>query len=339
MKTVISILLIVVFGGCCVLSRSSEPTGAMPEEAAHEAGGAQEAATREVLPEESPPDFNALWDYSDPAGTEAKFRALLPAAKMSSDRQYHAELLTHIARTQGLQMDYEAAHATLDSVEALLTDEMTVPRMRYLLERGRVHNSSNEQTEAKPFFLEAWELGSATGEDYYALDAAHMMAIAEPPEKQLEWAAKAMELAERTTDERAGKWLGPLYNNTGWTYHDLGRYEEALEMFEKSLAYRQRIDDEQGTRIARWTIARTYRSLGRTDEALRLQQRLEQEIEALGLEPDGYVYEEIAECLLVLDRADEAHPYFRRAYDVLSQDPWLVANEADRLERLKGLAE
>jgi tetratricopeptide (TPR) repeat protein len=219
----------------------------------------------------------------------------------------------------------------------MLTDDMAIARVRYLLERGRVHNSSNEPGKATPFFKEAWELGLAEGVDFYAVDAAHMMAIAEPPEKQLMWAEKAMDLAEKTEDERAKKWLGPLYNNTGWTYHDLGEYEKALRLFEKSLAWREAREDEAGARIARWTIARAYRSLNRIDEALAMQLALQAEIDERDLDEDGYVYEEIAECLLLLGRDGEAQPYFDLAYHYLSLDPWLVENEAERLERLKTL--
>jgi tetratricopeptide (TPR) repeat protein len=283
------------------------------------------------------PDFDALWDYNDPAGTEAKFREIVPLAETSGDQSYHAALLTQIARTLGLQREFDAAHALLDTVESMLTDDMKIVRIRYLLERGRVYNSSNEQDSAKPLFREAWELGLAGGADFYAVDAAHMMAIAEPPERQLEWAEKAIALAEKTEDERARKWLGPLYNNTGWTYHDLGQYEKALVLFESSLEWREARNDETGARIARWTIARAYRSLGRIEEALALQQALEVEIDEQRLEPDGYVYEEIAECLLLLGRQDEAHPYFALAYQHLSRDPWLVENEADRLKRLKDM--
>ena len=53
---------------------------------------------------------------------------------------------------------------------------------------------------------------------------------------------------------------------------------------------------------------------------------------------DGYVDEEIGECLLTLGRVDESHAYFAQAYDELSKDAWLVANEAARLERLKSLS-
>jgi len=282
-------------------------------------------------------DFDALWDYNDPAGTEVKFRELLPGAKESSDKSYYAQLLTQIARTEGLQRKFEDAHQTLDTVEALLTDELIVAKIRYLLERGRVYNSSNQPDKSKPLFLEAWELGVAKGEDFYAIDAGHMLGIVEPPEKQLEWAGKAMELAEKSTDQRARNWLGSLYNNTGWTYHDLKQYDKALELFEKSLRWREGKNDEEGIRIAKWTIARTYRSLGRIEKALQIQRELEKEFEQKGIEHEGYVFEELGECLLLLQNEDEARKYFKLAYDLLSKNQWLVANEPERLKRLRQL--
>jgi tetratricopeptide (TPR) repeat protein len=283
------------------------------------------------------PEFDALWDYNDPGQTESKFRELIPVAKESGDMSYYAQLLTQIARTEGLQRKFEEAHQTLDTVEAMLTDELVAARIRYLLERGRVHNSSGQPDESNPCFLEAWELGVAHGEDFHAVDAAHMMGIVEPPEKQLEWAAKAMELAEKSEDERVRNWLGPLYNNTGWSYHDLGEYDKALELFEKSLRYRQEKKDERGIRIAKWTVGRVYRSLGRIEEALQIQKGLEKEFEEKRVEQDGYVFEELGECLLLLEKEDEARKYFKLAYDLLSKDSWLVANEAERLERMKKL--
>jgi tetratricopeptide (TPR) repeat protein len=280
-------------------------------------------------------EFDTLWNYGDPKGTEEKFRELIPKAKESSDASYYAQLLTQIARTQGLQGKYDDAHSTLDTVESMLTAELATARVRYLLERGRVYNSSNNPDMAKPLFAEAWETAVRNKEDFYAVDAAHMMGIVEPPENQLEWAEKAIALVEKTDDERARKWMGPLYNNTGWTYHDLGQYDKALELFEKSLVWREEQGDEEGTRIAKWTIARTYRSLGKIEEALVMQKSLEKERVDKGIEPSGYVFEEIAECLLCMDQKEDAQPYFRRAYDILSKDEWLVANESERLERLK----
>ncbi len=285
------------------------------------------------------PDFDKMWDYGNPQQTEIKFRELIPMAIESGNISYFAQLLTQIARSEGLQGKFKDAHSTLDTVEAMLNEKLVVPTVRYLLERGRVFNSNNEKDKAKPLFLDAWKIARIEGQDYYAIDAAHMLGIAETPENQIEWNLKAIELAEKSIDERANLWLGALYNNTGWTYHDLGQYEKALDLFEKGLKWRQGRDNETATRIAKWTVGRAYRSLGIIEEAIKIQKDLQFELIEKGLEPDGYVYEELAECYLINSNQNLAQKYFNLAYEYLSKDDWLKANEPDRLERLKELGE
>ena len=53
---------------------------------------------------------------------------------------------------------------------------------------------------------------------------------------------------------------------------------------------------------------------------------------------DGYVFEEIAELLLVTNHATESKPYFAKAYEILSQDIWLKDSEPKRIARLKELS-
>ncbi len=281
-------------------------------------------------------DFDEKWNFSKPDSTEAVFRSYLPAARSAGDTDYLAQLLTQIARTQGLQMKFDDAHATLDEVEKMLTDSLAVARVRYLLERGRVFNSSKHPDQARPLFLAAWEQARAIGADFYAVDAAHMMGIIESPDEGLAWNRRAMEVAEASASPRARKWLGSLYNNMGWTYHDKGDYATALDLFTKALAWRREQKQVAETRIATWCVARTLRSLNRVDEALAMQQELLKELQAAG-EEDGFVYEEMGECLLALGRKEEAAPNFARAYEVLSKDRWFVENEKVRLARLKEL--
>jgi tetratricopeptide (TPR) repeat protein len=279
-------------------------------------------------------DFDALWNYDDPAATEAVFRPLLDNAPVAST--YRIELLTQVARTQGLQRRFEEAHHTLDEAERLLAESKAEPRarVRYLLERGRTFNSSRQTDRAIPLFRDALVAAQAAGEDFYAVDAAHMLGIAAPPEQQTEWNQRAIAMAEQSSQPRARNWLGSLYNNLGWTLHDQGHHAEALEVFEKALALRRARGQTKEGRIAQWCVARALRSLGRVDEALAVQRDLQAQHEAAGTS-DGYVLEEIAENLALLGQDDEARPFFAGAYAQLSQDPWLVENEAARLARLK----
>ena len=278
--------------------------------------------------------FDALWDYSNPEETESKFREVFSQLPDGSER---LELLTQIARAQGLQREFNDAHLTLDQVENQLSIESSRARVRYLLERGRVFNSSKHPDEARPFFEQALSMAQELKEDFYAVDAAHMLAIIADSASSLNWNLRAIQMAESSADEKARGWLGSLYNNTGWSYHDMGEYESALEIFQKAESYFGEVRREDRLRIAKWTVARCLRSMNRIEEALSKQMALKAEFDSIG-GSDGYVDEEIGECLLLLKRESEAKPYFAKAYELLSQDEWMMANEADRMKRMKELS-
>ena len=279
--------------------------------------------------------FDALWDYSNPEETESKFREVFSQLPDGSER---LELLTQIARAQGLQREFNDAHLTLDQVENQLSIESSRARVRYLLERGRVFNSSKHPDEARPFFEQALSMAQELKEDFYAVDAAHMLAIVADPATSLDWNLRAIQMAESSADEKARGWLGSLYNNTGWSYHDMGEYESALEIFQKAESYFGEVRREDRLRIAKWTVARCLRSMNQIEEALSKQMALKAEFDSIG-GSDGYVEEEIGECLLLLKRESEAKPYFAKAYELLSQDEWLMENEPERMKRMKELSE
>lgn len=281
-------------------------------------------------------NFDDFWDYNQPATSETRFRELLP--QVAGDPARQAELLTQIARAQGLQRKFDEAHTTLDQVQAKLDATPDRVQIRYLLERGRLFNSSGQVSAARPFFLEAWEMGKAAGEDFHAIDAAHMMGIIEPPAEQRQWNQLALALTEQTTDQRAKKWLGSLSNNMGWSYFAEGDYPTALACFTKALAAREAQGNGEQIRIARWCIAKTERMLGQVQKALATQQALLTEMQQVDA-PDGYVYEELGECYLALQQPAQAAPHFAQAYALLSQDAWLVANEGERLTRLQTLGQ
>lgn len=268
-------------------------------------------------------EIDALWDFSDPVASEARFRELFAQTESPVARD---EIRTQIARSLGLQRRFDEAFRELEGIEA---PSPTV-RVRKALEWGRVLNSSGRADESVKWFLEALEGAEGAPDlEFYRVDAAHMLGIAAPPEERLDWNLRAIEMTRSASDERARGWLGSLLNNTGWSLHDVGRYEEAHAIFVEALEYRRQHGSPSTIRIAEWCVARSLRSLGRLEEALAIQ---------LGLvaDPDdeGYAHEEMGELLVLLGRRDEARPYFAVAHERLSLDPWLVANEPQRLERL-----
>jgi tetratricopeptide (TPR) repeat protein len=293
-------------------------------------------------PQDEPPElpeFDQLWDYSDPAKTEQTFVEIYAKFKESAAPSYLAQLLSQIARTQGLQGKFDLGFKTIQEAADICPEEDQLAKVRILLETGRLHNSSGQKERAREYFLEAKDLALNEALDLYAIDAIHMLGIVDPPEQQLKWNLLAIELTEKTEDKRAKGWLGPLLNNTGWSYFDKGDYEAAMILFEKSLKWREEIQDDIGIRIAKWTIARTLRAQLKYEKALEIQLQLEQEISAKELPPDGYVFEELGELYLWQEDKEKAKYYFGLAYPLLSADTWLLQNEPERLNRIKQLME
>jgi tetratricopeptide (TPR) repeat protein len=280
-------------------------------------------------------DFDSLWDYSNPHQTETRFREIL--LQVPEENVAYLELLTQIARAQGLQQKFDRAHQTLDQVERRLGKYSSRAKVRYLLERGRALNASGRADEARPLFEQALDMAYELSEDFYAVDALHMLAIVAPPTASLELNLRAIQLADSSSQAKARGWLASLYNNTGWSYHNQGDYESALEMFERAETARRSQGRVREIRIAQWCVARALRSLNRLEEALSRQMALKEEYEAAGESNNGYVYEEIGESLLALNREEESRPYFAKAYELLSRDDWLAEKEPERLARLKEL--
>jgi tetratricopeptide (TPR) repeat protein len=278
-----------------------------------------------------------LWNYDDPAGSEIRFRRFVRQISTSGATDLRAEALTQLARAQALQGKFRAAHHTLDQALPLLPEGTSRARIRYRLERGRVFNSGGDRRAARPLFLSAWRDARRSREDGLAVDAGHMLALVESGRRQVAWNARALAIAEYSRRPSARRWRASLQNNIGWSRFDRGDFPGALIAFRAALRYRRNQRVPKETRIAQWCVAKTLRLLGRTSEALRIQRRLLAEWRrAKGKDP--YVFEELGECLGLLGRSGEARRWFRLAHLELCQDPWLVANEPVRLQRLLDLS-
>jgi tetratricopeptide (TPR) repeat protein len=288
-------------------------------------------------------DFDALWNYDDPAATEARFRGVRPEVAAAGDHGRLLELDTQIARTQGLQRHFEEARATLDAVRRELQPDEARAEVRYELELGRLLRTGGDPAGARPHFERARDRAAAAHQEALAIDAIHMIALVEPdPAQQIALNRDALRFAEASEDPKAQRWQGSLWNNIGMTYHDLGQLDQALAAFKAALALQERQGDAGRIRVARWMVAWTQRLQGDLADALATQEALEHDPAGAG---DGYVFEELGEIHLALaarepavDHAARAQAYFARAYAMLKDDPDLAGDEP-RLARMKRLAE
>lgn len=275
--------------------------------------------------------IEALWEYDDPVASEQRFRQALAEAR----GDYALELQSQIARCHGLRGDFDSAHALLDTIEPQLPGAGAAPRARYQLERGRTYNSSGEPQRARELFEQAWELARKAGLEGLAVDAAHMVAITHGgSELAVEWNQRGLEIARNSQDPKAQALIPAMLNNSAWDLHDMGHHEQALPLFEQALEAWTARERPRQIQIAKWSVARCLRSLGRYEQALQIQRSLEAEHQTAGTS-DGFVFEELAELLSAMGREDEAQPYFQQAYHELRRDEWFASNESNRLARLK----
>ena len=243
-------------------------------------------------------DLGALWDFNNPALSEQRFRAALTSAQ-GDDALI---LQTQIARTYGLRKDFAQAQQLLQSLAPTMAQAGAEARTRYALEQGRALASGKHdpqaltpeaKAQARAHYQRALDTARGAQLDALAIDAIHMFAFLDTaPADQLKWGEAALAVVLQSQQPEVRKWEASVRNNIGYALHQLGRYPEALAQFEQALALREQGSNASATRVARWMVAWTLRSLQRLDEALAIQLRLETECAAAG-EPDPYVFEEL----------------------------------------------
>lgn len=258
-------------------------------------------------------EIDAMWDFGDPAGSERRFRAAASGDRMS-------EAMTQVARALGLQKKYDQAHDILDSI----IDPAGAVAARVLLERGRLFKDIGESKTALEHFHRALAAAKASGADYYAVDAAHMIAICADGTDAIHANLAAIQMAAASNDLRTRGWEGSLLNNLGWAHFDAGDYSAALTAFQAAVVARQSAGDTKRLHIAEWCVGRVFRALGRLDEALNIQYAL--------LNGDGFAWEEVGECLNDQGNLEGARPYFAHAARLLEGQV-----QEERLSRLREL--
>jgi tetratricopeptide (TPR) repeat protein len=274
-----------------------------------------------------------LWNFGDLDASEERLRAQLAAESADEGR---AEVLTQLARVDGLRDRFDEGERLIEAAEAL-APESAIARARIDLERGRLRRSSGDPETALPLFESAYTLALGADQRFVAADAAHMAALAAPGRDGfVEWTTRGIELAE--DHDSASYWLGPLLNNLGWEYYEAGEYDRALDAFERALAARERTPENgEPIALARYAVGKSLRALSRTEDAIPL---VEQAVAWAGGEgtPDGWYHEELAEEYAAVGRSGDAREQARLALPLLLEsDPSFTEDEA-RSARIRALA-
>ena len=231
-------------------------------------------------------DISSLWDFDDPAASEARFRAA--AEDATGDER--SVLLTQVVRALGLQSEFGEGHAILDA----LPPGAPEVQVRAALERGRLFRSAGDPGAALPRFRSAAALAAKHADlEGRELDALHMIPLCFEGDEQVAATAAAVEHTRYAATPGGRRWLASLLDNLGMAHSELGEWDAALVAFKEALAERRKQGDESDVFVARWMVAWAMRNLGRTDEAKAEQLSLKADLTAAG-KTDQYVEEELA---------------------------------------------
>lgn len=198
--------------------------------------------------------------------------------KMCLDQIDRGQILTQLARTQGLMGKFDGAHKTLDEAEKIAKDAKNIPvasspfeqelailNARIELERGRVVNSSGNSASSIRYFKNALNYASSSTEHisteasvdksareyisillYLTVDSLHMLAfVQDTKEDREESARRGLEIAEReANDPLVRRWVGPLLNNSAWDTVESGDFEKAVSVFQRAVEARKEVLDD-----------------------------------------------------------------------------------------------
>jgi predicted enzyme related to lactoylglutathione lyase len=252
------------------------------------------------------------------------YKLAAQAAQKEMIKGIQGEALARVARCYLKLGRKEEGRHWLMMAEEVVTDRMPRAWSRYLGVLGRYQWKDDQLEEATETFTNMYQY--CLEHDLYerAVDAAHMAAITAPGEEQIAWAKKGIAAAEKGEAEG---WLGPLWNNLGWTYSDLGRHEESLEALLNAREYHWKLGTEMNKLIADWSVGHAYRMAGQPDEAAAWMRSVlawsehlyAQEASPNAAEWIGHSCRELGELALARDRQPEALKYLRRAREKLSE--------------------
>lgn len=268
-------------------------------------------------------DVSSLWVSGDPSASEQRLRKAL----VSAEGDYALILYTQIARTYVFRRKFSEARNELKSIELNVESAGPEGQIRYWLELGRTYASHQHPPEtqspaakqnARQAYQLARDLAARANLDGLEIDATHMFAFVDTaPADQLKWGLESLALIEESDQLEAKKWEASIQNNVGEALYDLSRYAEALPHFERALVLRKQESNWLASLNAEWHIARIFRKLGRTEDALKIQIRLEQE-NAIAGNPRPYIFEEL-EILYRLMGNEEREKHYSQRRLLLSQ--------------------
>ncbi|HVP36971.1 MAG TPA: tetratricopeptide repeat protein [Terriglobales bacterium] len=260
---------------------------------------------------------DSLFNGNEYEASRAIYLQAMDQAVKNKENSEMTEAYAMIARTYLVLDKKEEGRPWIQKAEKIANSKEPLGWSRYLGVRGRFEWKDSQLEKATSTFKEMYNYCSGRKLYERAIDAAHMVAITGKPEEQIEWGNKGIKEAETGNVTR---WLGPLWNNLGATYEDMGKYKEALEAYLKAREYHFRYGDEKNKLVADWAVGHAYRLNGDNLNAEKWLRPVLAWCERTGdVEFEGLTYRELGEIELSKTNPDSALSYFSKAEEKLKQ--------------------
>lgn len=211
-------------------------------------------------------EADSVFNSGNYEGSRSLYEEAVKLAEADTNHSDLAEAYSMIARCYLITDKKEEGRHWIDKAGAVASEEQPEGWSRYLGVRGRFQWQDKEMGAATETFKDMYEYCSRHKLHSRAIDAAHMVAITGTPEQQVEWGLKGIKQAEKGD---LGGWLGPLWNNLGWTYEDQKQYDKCLEAYTKAREYHYKHGTDRNKAVADWAVGHAHRLLGNTTEAVK----------------------------------------------------------------------
>ncbi len=216
--------------------------------------------TPEFLLTQADNAFNS-YDY---AKAEELYEQARLSAHDAGNLSVEIEATAQRARCNLTQDRFDSAKAWLDKTTEIASADYPSGWARYLGVKGRWEWRNGRSEAAVPIFSEMYEFATANKLAKHKIDAALMAAIVAPRERQEEWALKGIAAAEEGNQERS---LGPIWNNLGWSYIEMKRFDDAVEAFTNARVYHWRFGNEMNKYWADWALGHALKLAGKYEQA------------------------------------------------------------------------
>lgn len=282
----------------------------------HEASEAQQALS----------DADRLFGQRKYDEAREAYENAAEVARRHGNNSLLTETYAQVARMHGIQGKFGEGRPWLAHAKKIATPFEPRGWSRYLGVRGRFEWQDEKDNEkAKQTFIEMYEYCKQHELFSRELDAAHMVAIVGTPDEQVEWALKAISAAEKG-DQKG--WLGPLWNNLGWTYEERGEYEKMLDALTNARKYHYEVGSEHSQLVADFGVGTAQWRNGNLKEArswledafTRAKQRYDEDpADANRAEWVGWGHSKLGDLLVSEEEPAEALAQYKAARPYLVQ--------------------